>query len=242
MAAAVAATAAKAFASEFQNYMFSNARKLYCIEDWPIYADWLHVCKTGDMSTIQAFHSKHLANMQLECIDMYRKDAKTHRLYYDTTLKILFDLPYDPYKEFMTRSAREIIYNDGSAEAILWFSKQNPKVVDPLQVVYGVNSLFIMRKLKEARIVLALFPNLPFEAAANDVGNCIFRSVLMTGDIPLIHDVWLLGALKNESARAYADAACLKKGWVTPEAIQWYNEHRDKEPKQHITGRYEYLT
>ena len=112
--------------------------------------------------------------------------------------------------------------------------------IDLDQIVYGVNTLIITRKLTEAKLVLNLFPNLPFNRTAKDVGSDIFREALMTGDIPLIHEVWLLGGLQSSRAKELCDNA-IEKSWITKEAIDWYNEHRNVMPSQCITGRYDYL-
>jgi hypothetical protein len=113
--------------------------------------------------------------------------------------------------------------------------------VEPKHIIYSINTLLTIRQLQRARVVLSLFPHVRFDEEAKDVGSDIFRNVLMTNDIPLIHELWLRGALTGEECYKLSDAACFEKGWVKEEALEWYKLHRDRKPEQKITGRYNYL-
>lgn len=247
-------TTAARYAYKGPPYKFNGLPNVFHFDEWPMYKDWLSLCEKAAISSMNTFHDEYLVNLNntllkesLECRKSFHKTdipkmTDTSITFYDSAWNYHLTLNYDPYKSVMTRSARMIVSDGGPIETLLWFSKMPPTVVDPLQIVYGVNTLCIKRKLKEVRIVLALFPNLPFEAVAKSgIGYDIFREVLMTGDVPLIHEIWLLGALKHPDAVALADAACFEKGWVPRDAVKWYKEHRNLEPRQFITERYDYL-
>jgi len=221
-------------------YAMSNLGSRYHVSDWPMFKDWLEICKSEDANSISAFHNTWIAdlNKRLKEESISNDSSKPYE-YYDSAFKdyvVTFD--YDPYVRFMTYSAREAITHNTSDEAILWFSKQES--IEPKHIVYAINTLLITRQLQRARLVLTLFPNLTFDKEAQDVGSDIFRTVLMTNDIPLIHEVWLRGALSGERCYELSDAAC-EQGWVPKEAVEWYKLHRDRRPEQKITRRYDYL-
>ena len=201
----------------------------------------MKVCNEADANKMTNFHNTYLAKLNQQLLAESQTEGNEPMTFYDGAWRTKLTLDYDPYKQLMTQSAREIVSNGAPTEAMVWFAKQPTTVVDPLQIVFGVNTLLNTRKLNEARLALALFKNLPFDAAAQWVGNDIFRQALMTGDIPLIHEIWLLGALKDKDAIKLADAACFENGWVPFEAVEWYKIHRGLLPTQKTTERYEYL-
>ena len=214
-------------------YAINGMANVYHIDEWKIYKDWIEVCKSGNAERMSTFHSTYLHHLNDEL-----KAESSDLTFRDSGWGTSYKLNYNPYRKLMTQSARDIVGDGGPIEAILWFSKQ-PNL-DLEQIVYGINTLMITRKLTEAKLVISLFPNLPFNRTAKDVGSDIFRTALMTGDIPLVHEVWLLGGLQSSRAKELCDNA-IEKSWITKEAIDWYNEHRNVMPYQHITGRYDYL-
>jgi hypothetical protein len=237
----IATTALKTVSSEVATYKFNGLQNVYHIEEWPLYNDWLKICKDADPNKMTSFHDTYLVNLNHQLLAESQAEGNEPMTFYDRAWRYKLKLNYDPYKKFMTQSARDIVSDGGPTEAMVWFAKQPATIIDPLQIVFGVNTLLITRKLNEAHLALALFKDLPFNAAAKWVGSDIFREVLMTGDIVLIHKIWLLGALQDRRAIELADAACFDNGWVPFEAVEWYKVHRGLLPTQTITGRYEYL-
>jgi len=222
-------------------YAMRNLGARYHVNNWPMFEDWLNICKSGDTNSMSAFHNSFITdlNKRLKEESISTDPTKPYQ-YYDESMfsKYVVTFDYDPYIRFMTYSAREAITHNTSDEAIVWFSKQ--KLVEHKHIVYAINTLLITRQLNRARFVLSLFPTLSFAEEANHIGADIFREVLMTNDIPLIHELWLRGALNGERCYELCDAAC-EKGWVKEEALEWYKLHRDRKPEQKITGIYDYL-
>ena len=222
-------------------YSMKNLAARYNIHNWPMFEDWLDICMGGDAISMSAFHNSFIKdlNKRLKEESISADPTKPYQ-YYDTSFSnyiVTFD--YDPYIRFMTYSAREAITHNTSDEAIVWFSKQ--KSVEHKHIVYAINTLLITRQLNRARLVLSLYPTLSFKEEAKGIGADIFREVLMTNDIPLIHELWLRGALTGERCYTLCDAACFKEGWVKEEALEWYKLHRYRRPEQKISGRYDYL-
>ena len=170
------ATATKRYMYSGSPYKFNGLSNVFHLNEWPMYKDWLELCRATAISSMNTFHSEHLVNLNetllkesLECRKQFHianipKMTENSITFYDGAWNYHLTLNYDPYKRFMTWSAREIVSEGGPVDTLLWFSKLPSTTVDPSQIVYGVNTLCIIRKLKEVRTVLALFPNLPFEA------------------------------------------------------------------------------
>ena len=212
-------------------YSIRGLTNLYHVDDWPLMKHWMDICNSGDIIYMSKFHNTWIVdlNKKLKEESISKDSIKPYQYYNPSSFyKDIITLDYDPYIRFMSYSARESITDSAPDETIIWFSKN--KSVEPKHVIYAINTLLAKRKLQRARFVLYLFPSLSFEEEARDIGSTIFRKVLMTNDIPLIHELWLRGALNGKHCYELCDNAC-EFGWVQPEAVEWYRLHRNREVK-----------
>lgn len=208
-------------------YAVNGLANVNFIDCWPIYNDWVKICKKGNINEMNEFHDRWLSDMNQQlCIESFISQYKHKQnfhlieienfeyMFYDGAWKQYYVLKFDPYRKLLNTSARDIIQEGDSLEAILWFSKQ--KNIDGLQILHGLNTLILTKKIKEARIVMALFPEIPYSTENSD----IFRSALRTGDKLLLLELLQKGAF-HKKVKQLCDLD-LERGVFPEEIKNWY--------------------
>lgn len=210
----------------FWKYKIDRIPNVYHVEEWPIYKDFLKLCRNGDISKMNLFHSYYISSINKQFIK-----ENPDLIFFDSEWRTHIKLDFDPYIKLMTSCAREIVSQGEPYESILWFSYHS--CIDLFQIGCGIHTLIMRRQLKEAKFVLSVYTDLTFEK-----DDTIMREALYTNDIVLIHDLWLRAALKSKKAQKFCDKAC-ENGWVPDDAKDWYYKHRCLEPTQKITDRFD---
>jgi len=194
-------------------YPINGMRNVFHVSEWPIYKDWLSICFSGDVSDMESFHKSFLkqlnSELNQESLSYKQNVHKRPFEFYDSGWNQRLVLNYDPYLKLLTCSAREVI-SSGKAPAacVAWFAAN--RNIDKEQIIYALDTLLIRGDLRNAFIVLALFPDLPFqEVFIKESEFRIFPTVLQTNDIGLIHEMWSRGTL-DEASRKICDSLVLK--------------------------------
>lgn len=200
-------------------YTINGLDNVYHFSTWPIYKDWTTILQKGNTKNIDSFHNTFLMNVnkQLE-IESIIKNYEKKYTFYDTAWRTFYTLDYDPYKKIIQHSARWLISEGEPVDSLVWLSKRND--LDEKQLLYGLYSLISRGKLNEAKLILYLFPTLPYNSS--DVN--LFSIALLSKDIPLIHELWKRGALNMETKKCCD--RYVEKGMLRGEVLDWYIMHR----------------